>query len=287
MGKVYVAMGGWDLSPFDGRFYPDPKPKSFRKLAFYSHFLDAVEVNATFYNTHFSPAQIRRWIADVSGNENFIFTIKLFHGFTHTFDATESDVRSVRALLDILSLADKLGGLLVQFPYSFTSGAEQKKYVRHLAKTFGDYRVFLEVRHDSWKDHEFFRDSGLRLVNVDLPKILNHIPFASHAWGGAAYFRMMGRNSAAWRSPWRKDGMHMVSDRYHYIYTDTELEEVAATISNLSPDTTFVVFHNDPEANSLYNGFRLRRILHPDARIRVPRRMAQNFPLLKEFAEPV
>ncbi len=124
--NIYIGMGGWDLEPFNKVFYPPRPRKGFRKLEYYSQFFDSVEVNATFYSTALGPDHARRWLDDVAANKNFVFTVKLFHGFTHTFDATHSDVGSVHHLLEPLARADKLGGVLIQFPYSFTNIKERR-----------------------------------------------------------------------------------------------------------------------------------------------------------------
>jgi len=292
--NIYIGMGGWDLSPFDGRFYPPSKTRGFRKLAYYSHFFDLVEINSTFYNTSFSGIQIRRWLDDVSENPRFIFTVKLYRGFTHTFDASHADALAVGRLLNALASAERFGGLLIQFPVSFSNASEQREYLARLSSAFRPHRIFLEVRHKSWDTpamHEFFREQDLHLVNVDLPRIGQHIAFHALSWNGAAYFRMMGRNRDTWRKPWRmeEDGKHMISDRYHYSYTDPELRSIAVAVEKAGTisDSKFVVFHNDPEANSVYNGFRLRNLISPRSTIRAPRRTITAFPSLAEFATPV
>jgi len=186
--NIYVGMGGWDLSPFDGRFYPSTKTRGFRKLAYYSHFFDLVEINSTFYNTAFTGIQIRRWLEDVSENPEFIFTVKLFRGFTHTFDATHADVLAVGRLLDALAFAGRFGGLLIQFPVSFLNSSDQRDYLTRLSDAFGAHRMFLEVRHKSWdrrEMHEFFREHKFHLVNVDLPRIGQHITFNALSWDGS------------------------------------------------------------------------------------------------------
>lgn len=292
--SLHIGMGGWELEPFNRLFYP-PKPKrGFRKLEYYSQFFDCIEVNATFYATSFTPVHARRWCADVSGNSNFLFTIKLFQGFTHTFTATEEDVRSVRRLLDVLACAGRLGGLVLQFPYSFTNIAERRTYLMQFSKLFAPHRLFVEMRHNSWNSplmYNFFQENKLHLVNVDLPQIKQHMPLNTLAWNGAAYFRMMGKNSAAWNHPWRleEDGKHMVSDRYSYYYSGQELGNLLYAVERVRAqgNSVFVVFHNDPEANSLINGFQLRHLARHKQRVLVPQNFVQKFPVLKGISSPV
>ena len=287
--KIVVGMGGWQLEPFNGVFYPSHPPKGFRKLRFYSRFFDMVEVNATFYSTDLGARNARRWLDDVSGNERFIFSVKLFKGFTHTMDARHRDVKNVRSLLDFLASMDKLAGLIMQFPYSFDKKKDRLPYLEKLAKAFSDHTVFIEVRHDSWNNRatmDFFEKNKLHLVNVDLPKMKRHMPLTEIGWGGVGYFRMMGRNSQTWDAGLPKlEGE--LSDRYQYRYSVEELREVKVKVEGLGKkgSTNFVVFHNDPQANSLYNGFQLRHLVNPKERLKAPASLISAFPSLAGFVE--
>jgi uncharacterized protein YecE (DUF72 family) len=293
-GAVYIGMGGWDLEPFSKVFYPPRPKKGFRKLEYYSQFFDSVEVNATFYNTSLTPDHARRWLDDVSANKEFVFTVKLFQGFTHTYAATYNDVRAVHHMLEPLVDAGKLGGLLIQFPYSFTNISERRMYLMQLAKAFHPHRLFVEVRHNSWNSplmYNFFQENKLHLVNVDLPGIKQHMPLTCQTWNGAAYFRLMGRNTLTWDRPFSRHpgGNYLVSDRYHYMYDDRELRHLLSMIEEMRQRAaaTFVVFHNDPEANSLVNGFQLRHLVRHKQRVLVPQNLIAAFPPLKQISAPV
>ena len=282
--KVFVGMGGWDLPPFHRYFYPPRLKKGFRKLEYYSQFFDSVEVNVTFYNTALTPDHSSQWLSDVSVNKDFVFTVKLFQGFTHTFTATNDDVRAVHRLLEPIAAAGKLGGLVMQFPYSFANRPERQSYIVHLGRVFAPYRKFVELRHNSWNSsiiHDLFREHDLHLVNVDLPPMKEHMPPTSLAWNGAAYFRLMGRNVRAWNRP-------ELGERYNYYYSEKELEELLIRMRRVREDSddVFVVFHNDPEANSLVNGFQLRHLMRKP-RVLVPQGMVQAFPELKGISSSV
>lgn len=293
-GSVYVGMGGWDLEPFSKVFYP-PRPKrEFRKLEYYSQFFDSVEVNATFYSTSLTADHARRWLDDVSANKDFVFTVKLFQGFTHTYEATYGDVRAVHRMLEPLAAAGKLGGVLIQFPYSFTNISERRMYLMQLAKAFHPHRLFVEVRHNSWNSplmYNFFQENKMHLVNVDLPGIKQHMPLTCQTWNGAAYFRLMGRNALTWDRPFSKhpSGKYLISDRYQYFYDDRELRHLVTMIEQmrLRADKTFVVFHNDPQAQSLVNGFQLRHLMRHKHRVLVPQNLVAAFPVLKQISAPV
>ena len=282
--NVFVGMGGWDLPPFHKYFYPPKAKKGYRKLEYYSQFFDSVEINVTFYNTALTADHARQWLSDVSVNKDFVFTVKLFQGFTHTFAATNDDVRAIHRLLEPIASAGKLGGLLLQFPYSFANIQERQNYLVHLSRVFYPYRKFVELRHNSWNTplvHNLFQENNLHLVNVDLPPMKQHMPLTSLAWNGAAYFRMMGRNVRAWNRP-------ELGERYNYYYAEKELDDLVTIMKKLreQSNTVFVVFHNDPEANSLVNGFQLRHLMRKP-RVLVPQGMIQAFPELKGISSSV
>ena len=287
--SIYVGMGGWQLEPFNGPFYPSNPPKGFRKLEFYSHFFDLVEVNATFYNTALNQKNSFQWLSDVSGNKAFLFTVKLFRGFTHSLDARREDVVLVHRLLEPLAAEEKLGGLVIQFPYGFSLDRDRKDHLIKLGKVFGAFPLFVEVRHNSWNTPammDLLRENNLHLVNVDLPAIKNHMPLTNVAWGGVAYLRLMGRNTQSWDSgpeSEKTDGA-----RYHYRYSDEELQHLFKWISEMRSKgiKTFVVFHNDPQANSLLNGFQIRHYLDPPKTFFAPPALIQMFSELKPFTTP-
>jgi uncharacterized protein YecE (DUF72 family) len=291
--KILVGMGGWDLFPFEGVFYPKRKDRGFRKLEYYSRFFDFVEVNATFYNSTLRRAQAKRWVRDVEGNRNFVFVIKLYRGFTHTYEANQHDVYLVSDFLNALAEEGKLAGLLIQFPYRFTNIRENREHVFQLSRIFRRYTLYVEVRHATWNHpdaYRFFFDNRIHPVNVDLPGIRNHMPLTCEAWNNRAYFRMMGRNALTWNRPWRLNGpgTHLVSDRYRYRYSAQELDELLELIETVRMKSaeTFVVFHNDPDAGSLVNGFQLRHLLGK-RKLLMPSPLVQANPELKGIAHEV
>jgi uncharacterized protein YecE (DUF72 family) len=283
ISKVTVGMGGWEIPSFQGVFYPPKPQKGFRKLEYYSQFFDLVEVNATFYNTSLSPVQAHRWLEDVGSNQKFVFTVKLYRGFTHTFDATKTDALAVHRLLDPLRNAEKLKGLVVQFPSFFNKTDKRQAYLLRLRATFPEDRLFLDLRHRSWDGESIYRfccDNGFNLINVDLPHLPNHMPLNSHVWDGVAYFRMMGRNAETWNNAKR-------NDRYLYPYSEEELQDLVQRINQLNARRTYVVFHNDRQAFSLANGCQVEHMLYPNKRFKAPESLLTTFPQLKPFCDSV
>jgi uncharacterized protein YecE (DUF72 family) len=280
--EVLIGMGGWELPPFDRVFYPAKLEKGFRKLEYFGRFFDLVEVNSTFYNTSLSAAQAQRWLKDVGENRRFVFTVKLYRGFTHTFDATQNDALAVHRLLDPLRDAKKFGGLVIQFPSSFNKTSERQTHLVKLSTIFPEDQLFLDLRHISWNEDSFYqfcRENGFNLINVDLPRLPGYMPLNSLAWDGVAYFRMMGRNAEAWNHP------HS-SDRYLYRYSEEELHELVQKIKQANACKAYVIFHNDRQAYSLVNGRQVEHVLHPTKRLTAPANLLVAFPHLKSFCDP-
>jgi uncharacterized protein YecE (DUF72 family) len=283
---VLVGMGGWQLESFDKHFFPQNPPRNFRKLRFYSRFFDTVEVNATFYTTALNRKNAERWLDDVADNKEFLFTVKLYKGFTHDFTATEGDVRNVLELLTTLANNNRLAGVVAQFPYSFANDPERRSYLERLAKALREHVLFVEVRHNSWNTPEtvaFFRENGLHPVNTDLPHIKRHMPFTNVSLNGLAYYRMMGRNSKTWDRARKTAGAE--NERYLYKYGLDELSDLVSRIRSLTPPIrrVLVIFHNDPNANSLADGYHIRHIFLPEEKLKAPESLLRAFPVLATF----
>ncbi|MGA2622680.1 MAG: DUF72 domain-containing protein [Bacteroidota bacterium] len=289
--KIRVGMGGWQLEPFNGPLYPANPPKGFRKLEHYSRFFDVVEVNATFYTNALTPRNAHQWLQDVAGNPGFKFSVKLFKAFTHSMDATRGDVKSIHRLLEPMAAEEQLSGLVMQFPYSFVFNNQNRAYLAKLGKAFSEFRLFVEVRHNSWnvpEVHAFLQENNLHLVNVDLPKIKKHMPLTESAWGDAAYFRLMGRNAEMWdhASSGGPKKTASESGRYLYRYRKEELAELVEAVKRtaLRMDETTVIFHNDPNGYSLLNGFQFRHLIQGDKRFDIPENLIAVFPELRAIS---
>jgi uncharacterized protein YecE (DUF72 family) len=280
--EVLIGMGGWELPSFNRVFYPAKPEKGFRKLEYFSRFFDLVEVNSTFYNTSLSAAQAYRWLKDVGENRRFMFTVKLYRGFTHTFNATQNDALAVHRLLAPLRDAKKFGGLVIQFPSFFNKTSERQTHLVKLRTIFPEDFLLLDLRHISWNEDSFYRfcrENGFNLINVDLPRLDGHMPLNSLAWDGVAYFRMMGRNAEAWNHP------HS-GDRYLYRYSEEELHDLVQRIKQANASKAYVVFHNDRQAYSLVNGRQVEHVLHPTKRLTASANLLAAFPHLKSFCDP-
>jgi uncharacterized protein YecE (DUF72 family) len=111
--------------------YSATKPKGFQELSYIAHYFDTIEINVTFYRP--IPARTAEsWIKKVEKNRRFRFTGKLWRGFTHDRNAGAEDERLFKEGDTPLLEAGRLGGILLQFPWSFKNTDENWDYLLNI-----------------------------------------------------------------------------------------------------------------------------------------------------------
>jgi uncharacterized protein YecE (DUF72 family) len=233
---IRVGPAGWDYPDWRGIVYPSPKPRGFDPLAYLCRYFRTIEINSTFYRPA-APKAAKSWAERVAGNREFRFTAKLWRRFTHERGTawTRDEVKAARAGLDLLQEEDRLGAVLLQFPWSFRNSDEGKEWLGDLFKDFGHLPLVLEVRHASWATPDvlsWLAEQGVGLVNVDQPLFKNTIRPAAHATGAVGYVRLHGRNYQDW---FRKTAGR--DERYDYLYTAKELTPWVTRIETLAAKT--------------------------------------------------
>ncbi|HVR41252.1 MAG TPA: DUF72 domain-containing protein, partial [Thermoanaerobaculia bacterium] len=227
---IRVGPAGWSYKDWEGTVYP-PHGSKFDHLAYLSSYFDTIEINSPFYRIP-PPSHAKSWVRRVASNRDFKFTTKVFRGFTHE-DAklAADDVKAFRNYLDPLMDANRLGALLLQFPWSFKNSDESLTKLADLFHAFEDYPKALEVRHASFQNEEFFallNEQNVAFVNVDQPLFHDSVKPGEIATGPLAYVRLHGRNYEKWFA-------HTESwERYNYLYTKDELEPWAERIETMA-----------------------------------------------------
>src|SRR5260370_913545 len=96
-----------------------------------------------------SPKTAEGWAKRVERRADFRFTAKLWKRFTHerTTAWTTGEVDTMRAGLDPLAGAGKLGALLLQFPWSFRNEEKNREWLRDVSHAFHAYPLIVEIRH--------------------------------------------------------------------------------------------------------------------------------------------
>ena len=204
----------------------------------------------------------------VAHNPHFIFTAKLYKLFTHERGkASADDERIFRDGIDPLWEADKLGAVLIQFPWSFKNDREERSYLSQLCERFRTYPLVVELRHESWNHPRILQtleDLGVGLCDIDQPLFANSIKPAAEVTSSIGYVRLHGRNYQNW---FREEAD--VVERYDYLYSPDELEPWVERIKEVARKAkqTFVITNNHARGQSLVNAFEVLASLEQE---RVP-----------------
>jgi uncharacterized protein YecE (DUF72 family) len=166
LGTSAFTAAGWE-----GSFYPaGMKPADY--LTYYATKFDTVEVDSTFYRTP-AASTVSGWARKTP--DHFIFAVKVPKLITHEKILADCDA-DFKHFVDTMDLlGDKLGPMLLQFPYFnrsvFTSGAQflarLKPFLKSLPK---DHKFAVEIRNKNWLDatlSDLLRDHGVVLALQD------------------------------------------------------------------------------------------------------------------------
>ena len=292
---IRVGPAGWSYPDWFGFVYPTPKPKGFHEAAYLAEFFDTIEINSSFYHP-FSPDSAKQWIERVSANPRFVFAAKLWQRFTHEMIpgaagapgsslGTEAE-RVVRAGFDVLSAADKLHAVLLQFPFSFHRTKETTRYLTELLKRFADYPLVVEVRHASWQVPEtlaLLTEHNAGFCNIDQPIIGKSLEPSAEATALVGYVRLHGRRYDTWFTDDEAVPSH---ERYNYLYSTEELAPWAKRIERVAERSreVFVITNNHYEGKGPVNALELIHLLKR-TKIKVPDTLRDKFPQLDKIAD--
>ncbi|HKM84157.1 MAG TPA: DUF72 domain-containing protein [Candidatus Acidoferrum sp.] len=282
--RIRVGPAGWSYADWSGYVYPARRSKGFHEAAYLSGFFDTIEINTSFYQP-LRPDHAALWVERVSANPVFMFTAKLWQKFTHDPSATLEDERAVRAGFDVLRQADKLGAVLLQFPFSFHCTKESVGYLTAVLKRFADYPLVVELRHASWQTEEtltLLRELNAGFCNIDQPIIGRSLEPSASSTSPVGYVRLHGRRYDTWFSDNPAAPAH---ERYNYLYSEEELEPWAARIRTVNQHTrnTFVVTNNHYQGKAVVNALQLISILK-GSKVKVPEPLRQHYPELEKIA---
>jgi uncharacterized protein YecE (DUF72 family) len=282
--RFRVGPAGWSYSDWAGYVYPSRRPKGFHEAAYLAEFFDTIEINTSFYRP-LRPDHAALWVERVSANTSFIYTAKLWQKFTHDSSATKEDERAVRAGFDVLRKAEKLGAVLLQFPFSFHCTRETVSYLTAVLARFADYPLVVELRHSSWQTLEtlaLLREHNAGFCNIDQPIIGRSVEPSAEATSPIGYVRLHGRRYDTWFSDNPATPAH---ERYNYLYSAEELDPWVARIRAISKHThnTFVVTNNHFQGKAVVNALQLLSILKGTP-VKVPEPLRQHYPQLDQIA---
>lgn len=150
--STHVGVSGFSYPSWKGKFYPEGL-KSEEFLAHYSRYLDAVEINSSFYASP-SQAAVKSWGEKAGGQ--FKFAFKAPRQITHILKLGKGSVEATQRLSKTLDLLGrKRGPILFQLPPYAKQDVELLDGFLSETSEVED-RVF-EFRHESWLQEPTFR----------------------------------------------------------------------------------------------------------------------------------
>ena len=262
--EIRIGPAGWLYRDWEGIVYPSEKPKGFDQLRYIAEFFNTVEINSSFYGPPL-PRTTTSWVRRIKDSHDFRFTAKLWKRFTHDREKawTRDEVDQVRQGFDVLMDADRLGAVLLQFPWSFKRTEENIEWFGDVVRTFNRYPLVAEVRHSSWLAPEFLRllvEEGVGFVNIDQPLFHNSIGPSTHVTSRVGYVRVHGRNYKEWFR--EKAG---VEQRYNYLYKPDELEpwveRAREMAGSASTREVYVITNNHYKGKAVANALMMKSML--------------------------
>lgn len=197
--NLHVGTVSWSKQDWVGSFYAaDLKPAEF--LETYARAFRTVEIDATFYRIPTS-AMVTAWRN--RSPKGFVFAAKVPQLITHAKRLTNCEQELSRFLKIMEPLGDKLGPLLLQFPYfnknTFASREQFDKLLRPFLKSLPQgFRFAVEIRNKNWISWDFLemlRDHsvGFALLNqVWMPSIDTLAQALDLVTADFCYLRFMG-----------------------------------------------------------------------------------------------
>jgi len=280
--NIRIGPAGWAYKDWEGVVYPQKPGTKFDPLEYLARFFNTVEINSSFYRP-FTAATANSWARRVAAAD-LVFTAKLHRVFTHERGkGTLEDEKAVREGMDALSSQEKLGAMLLQFPWSFKNTDDDRLYLAKLLDRFKDYPLVLEVRHSSWNNpqiYEWLEEIGVGICNVDQPLFAKSIKPAAVTTAQVGYVRLHGRNYQDWfREKAPRD------DRYNYLYSIDELEPWIARIKEIAAKTkqTYVITNNHFRGQAVVNALEIKSSL-AEQHVPAPAPLFKKYPELIDSA---
>jgi len=284
---IRIGISGWRYEPWRGVFYPDGLPQR-RELEFCAAHFASVEINGSFYSLQ-RPEYYAQWYREAPSG--FVFAVKGSRYITHMLRLTKMEKPLANFFASgILSLRDKLGPFLWQFPPMFHFQPERlEAFFALLPRTTGEalalarrrdarmhgrsrlaidadrrLRHAIEIRHPSFMNETFVRLLRSHDIGLVVADTAGKWPRMFHVTADFVYVRLHGDVKI-----------------YTSGYSERALASWARRIHGWSEDArdVYVYFDNDVKVRAPFDALNLMRKLglqwgkpfhRPDTR--VPRR---------------
>lgn len=283
LSNLYIGTAGWSYEDWKGIVYPERPGKGFHPLKLLAQWFNCVEINSSFYHPP-KAKTAESWVKLTESNTDFQFSAKLWERFTHHRETwpAPSEIAQYKDGIAPLVAAGRLGGLLVQFPWSFRRTPENRLWLGKIAECFDGYPLVVEVRHETWNVPEVFgglRTRGIAFCNIDQPIFQDSIAPSAHVTAPLAYVRFHGRNYANWF----KEGASQ-NQRYDYLYSEEELMPWVDMLKAIQAKAknVYVVTNNHFQGQAVVNALEIAAMLG-HANMPLPSSLTSRYPRLNRL----
>lgn len=256
MTAILVGTSGYSYDDWNTCFYP-PEIEKKEQLKYYSRFFDTVEINFTYYALPYP--HIFKKMSEKVG-ESFIFSVKAHSGVTHSGDLKLKDINQFIVSLQPLIEENKMGSVLLQFPWAFKYNIKNFDYLSRIRDNFQNLDLCVEFRNNSWLKEEtieHLEKLNMGFCNVDEPELKGLLPPTGIVTSDTGYIRFHGRNNLNW---WKPEFSYQ---RYDYQYTGKELTEWIPRIKKITKNAkkTFIYFNNHYKAQAVRSAKILKELI--------------------------
>ncbi len=245
-------------------------------LGWISGFVDLFHLSSTLH-APLKPEISRLYVNQVADNPDFMFTASLGHRFTYDRDVDAGAATYWKQGLFPLLRARRLAAVTMQFPWSFRFTAENREFLIRLRRTFHEFPLAVEFRHESWLAEEAIStliDYHLSLINIDQPVYFRAMPPTAALTAGVAVVMLHGRSSPAVFNSFDRG-----ASPEPYRYTTGELESWLPRLRRLAENATrtLVIFDNRSGSNAMVNALQTAEMLEA-SRLKAPAELIRQFP---------
>ncbi|HEU4996482.1 MAG TPA: DUF72 domain-containing protein [Gemmatimonadaceae bacterium] len=297
--RILVGVASWTDPSMTapGVFYPDGVNKPEARLRYYSSRFPIVEVDSTYYAI---PARKMAELWNDRTPEGFTFDVKahaLMTGQPSEVDRLPRDLRTAlppvlakkpriyaselpdelrdavwAAFLDALTPlrdAQRMGAILLQYPRWVGPSRANASLIENAAARLREHgwRAAVEFRNRNWFDErtrprtlDLLRRNRLSYVAVDSPPgFESSVPAIPEVTSPSlAVVRFHGRNTDTWEAK-----VTRVSDRFRYLYDETQLREWLPMIRAITEqaEEVHLVFNNCYGNYGTTNAFEMAGLL--------------------------
>lgn len=232
-GLFRVGVAGWQSQEWGELRNGFDRPK-LTVLEVLARFVDVIEIDSTRAGP-LKPEIAHVWLRRTEANPRLRFNPILGRVFTHDRNLRETDVLNwmdgVRPFHD----AGKLGCVIMEFPWAFRYTKENRAFFIELRRTFHEFPLVAEFRHESWTRDEAvgtLKDFRVGFVNQDQPKYFRGTPPTALLTASVGYVRLHGRSGVDWFRDFSP-----ATEREPYAYSVDELREWVERAKKLAPHT--------------------------------------------------